>query len=95
MPKIEYKDETVECDEGDILRDVLLENDLTPHQGVANTLNCGGHGTCGTCAIRLEEGPIKEDEQSARLMIATHDNLEEVRLACQYVVTEDVVIEQP
>lgn len=95
MPNIQYKGETVECDEGEILRDVLLENDLSPHNGIANTLNCNGHGTCGTCAIRLEEGPVREDEQSTRLMIASHDDIEEVRLACQYEVTEDLVIEQP
>lgn len=95
MPEIEFRGETVECSEGEILRDVLLENDMSPHQGLTNTINCGGHGTCGTCAIRLVEGPIREDEQATRLMVATHDDLDEVRLACQYEVTEDIVIEQP
>lgn len=95
MPEIQYKGESVECEEGEILRDVLLEDDMTPHNGITDTLNCGGHGTCGTCAIRLVEGSVKEDEQSTRLKIATHDDIEEVRLACQYEVTEDIVIEQP
>lgn len=95
MPKITYNDDVVECNEGDNLRQVLIENDMTPHKGIAKSLNCRGNGTCGTCAVRITEGPVREDEQATRLKFATHDNMEEVRLACQYEVTEDLVIEKP
>ncbi|MFT4944089.1 MAG: ferredoxin [Halovenus sp.] len=95
MPTIDYNGEQVECEAGRNLRDVLLEHDLSPHTGVTNILNCNGHGTCGTCAIRLTEGPVRADEQATRLALATHDEMDTVRLACQYTVTEDVVIEQP
>lgn len=95
MPEITYRGETISCETGAVLRDCLLEHDLTPHTGIATRLNCRGSGTCGTCAIRITEGPVREDEQATRLKISRHDNLEEVRLACQYEVTEDLVIEQP
>ena len=95
MAKIKYNGETVECDEGEVLRDVLMKNNLTPHTGVKKKLNCGGNGTCGTCAVRLIEGSVKKDQQATRLKIATHDDIEEVRLACQYEVTDDIVIEKP
>lgn len=95
MPVIEYKGKEVECESGEILRDVLLRNDMSPHKGFTDTLNCGGHGTCGTCAIRVIEGPVKEDQRATRLKIATHENMNEVRLACQYEVTEDLKLEQP
>lgn len=95
MPNIQFNDKTIECNEGDNLRQVLIENDMTPHKGIAKSLNCGGNATCGTCAIRITEGPVREDEQATRLSFATHDDIEEVRLACQYEVTEDLVIEKP
>lgn len=95
VPTIDYDGEQVECEAGRNLREVLLEHDLSPHTGVTNILNCNGHGTCGTCAIRVTEGPVRTDEQATRLALATHDEMDTVRLACRYTVTEDVVIEQP
>lgn len=95
MYTVKYKNKEVECEEGDILRDVLLENDLTPHTGVTDTLNCGGHGTCGTCRIRILEGSVQENEKTTRLKISTDANEDDVRLACQFEVYDDIVIEQP
>lgn len=93
MPEIHYKDKVIECDTGDNLRSILIKSDMTSHNGVAKSLNCRGNGTRGTCAVRITEGSVRE--QSTRLRFATHDDMEEVRLACQYEVTEDVVIEKP
>lgn len=95
MPEITYDGETIECADGANLRSVLLDNGLSPHTGITKRINCGGNATCGTCAVRITEGPVRADEQATRLSIATHDDKEEVRLACQYAVTEDIVIEQP
>lgn len=97
MPEVEYRGETVDCKSGETLRQVLLDNGLSPHVGVANALNCGGNSTCGTCAVRVVDGDVGERTaiEDVRLRIATHDDTGEVRLACQYEVTEDVVIEQP
>ena len=95
MPTITYDGETIECAHGANLRSVLLGADLSPHTGLAKRVNCGGNATCGTCAIRITEGPVRADEQATRLSFATHDDMETVRLACQYSVTDDIVIEQP
>lgn len=95
MPDVRFQGETIACDEGENLRDVLLRADLSPHKGIAKRLNCGGNATCGTCAIRIVEGPVRQDEQATRLRLARHDRIEEVRLACQYEVTDDLLIERP
>jgi ferredoxin len=95
MPTINYNGEEVECEEGEVLRDILLENDLNPHEGVAKALNCGGHGTCGTCRIRVAEGSVGENKQSTRLKLSTDASDENVRLACQFEVHDDIVIEKP
>ena len=97
MPKIEYRGETVDCNRGETLRRVLLDNGLSPHIGVANAVNCGGNSTCGTCAIGVVDGDVGERTavEDVRLRLAAHEETEEVRLACQYEVTEDVVIERP
>lgn len=95
MPEVTFNGETIECEEGEILRDVLMEYDLTPHQGIAKRLNCGGHGTCGTCRIAVVEGGTGENEQSTRLKLSTDANNDDVRLSCQFEVTDDIVVEKP
>lgn len=95
MPTVEYQGEEVECEKGDTLRDVLLENNLTPHVGVTDSLNCGGHGTCGTCRIRVAEGGVGDNEMTTRLKLSTDAGEDNVRLACQFEVSDDIVIEQP
>jgi Na+-transporting NADH:ubiquinone oxidoreductase, subunit NqrF len=97
MPTITYDGETYECADGDRLRDVLLENGASPHTGIANQLNCNGHATCGTCAVRISDGPTGEATgiERTRLSVARHDDPASVRLACQYEVETDVTIEQP
>ena len=97
MPTITYGGETYECESGERLRDVLLENGATPHTGLAKQLNCGGKSTCGTCAVRITEGPVGEPTglERTRLGVARHEDKDSVRLACQYEVRSDIVIEQP
>jgi len=43
--------------EGAVLRDVLLEADISPHGRYARSLNCGGNGLCATCGVRLADEP--------------------------------------
>jgi ferredoxin len=70
MPKVEYQAEKAECKEGDTLLGVLLEDNLTPHSGVTDSLNCRGHGTCGTCRIRVTKGGVGDNEMTTRLKIS-------------------------
>ena len=69
--------------EGAVLRDVLLEADLSPHSRYARSLNCGGNGLCATCGVRLAEPPEPDH---------WHDDLADrfgyPRLACQLRVRD-------
>ena len=50
-------EETVEFKafDGETLRTAALRRGLaSPHNNRANTINCRGLGTCGTCAVRIE-----------------------------------------
>lgn len=95
MPTITFQGETFECDEGDTVRDVLARNQAMPHKGATKRINCGGNSMCGTCAVRVLEGPVgnPSGRERVRLKAATHDNKESVRLACQFEITDDIVIE--
>jgi ferredoxin len=63
---------------GATLRDVLVAAGLSPYTRLTERLNCGGRGLCGTCGVRIEEGPSAEH---------WHDALAErwgyPRLSCQ------------
>jgi ferredoxin len=69
---------------GTTLRDVLVEAGLSPYTRLTERLNCGGRGLCGTCGVRIEEGPSAEH---------WHDALAErwgyPRLSCQVRLRED------
>ncbi|MFC7134711.1 MULTISPECIES: 2Fe-2S iron-sulfur cluster binding domain-containing protein [Salinibaculum] len=92
MPTIEFQGETVECEAGATLRDVLLEAGLSPHNG-PTAVSCHGHGTCGTCAVDIE-GDVAEPSkrERRRLSFPPHDTDSGLRLACQVPVTADLVV---
>jgi ferredoxin len=70
---------------GATLRDVLVEGNLSPYTRLTERLNCGGRGLCGTCGVRIDEGPAADH---------WHDALAErwgyPRLSCQVRLNEDV-----
>jgi ferredoxin len=94
MPTIYFNDREIECEEGAILRNVLLDADETPHNGKANYVNCRGFGTCGTCAIEVVEGDVgpKNARENWRLDFPPHNSDSPLRLACQIEVHDDLVI---
>ncbi|WP_224336534.1 2Fe-2S iron-sulfur cluster-binding protein [Haloprofundus halobius] len=53
MPTVRFRGRDIDCEEGAVLRDVLLAAGLSPHNGRAQQLNCRGHATCGTCAVEI------------------------------------------
>jgi len=93
MPTVTFRGREIECDAGAILRDVLLEAGVSPHNGRADTLNCGGHGTCGTCAVEVT-GDVSDPErrERVRLSVPPHDGDSGLRLACQTRVQGDVTV---
>lgn len=91
MPTVTVRDREIECDEGAILRDVLLEAGISPHNGKADTFNCRGLATCGTCAVAVT-GDVSDPgpRERVRLSVPPHDPGTGLRLACQTRVTGDV-----
>ena len=61
MPTVEFQGTEIDCEEGTILRDVLLEAGESPHNGRTSTINCFGHGSCGTCAVDV--GVVRRHRQ--------------------------------
>jgi ferredoxin len=90
---------TVETPDGDtrelsadpdaVLRDVLLDADLSPHSRYA-VANCGGRGICATCGVRLADPPAPEH---------WHDDLADrfgyPRLSCQIRVRDGMYVTIP
>ena len=72
---------------GATLRDVLVAAGLSPHTRLTGRLNCGGRGLCGTCGVRIDEGPDAEH---------WHDSLAErwgyPRLSCQVRLDADAEV---
>jgi ferredoxin len=93
MPLVRFRDREIECETGEILRDVLRDAGVTPHNGLADTLNCGGLGTCGTCAVAVE-GSVSERNarERRRLSFPPHDPEDGLRLACQTRVRGDLTV---
>lgn len=94
MPTVQFQGQTIECEEGATLRDVLLEADANPHNGTAKYLHCRGRGVCGTCAVEIRNGDAgpKSDSESKRLSRAPFDDDTPLRLACQISVTDDLTV---
>ncbi|ERH07911.1 MAG: ferredoxin [Halonotius sp. J07HN4] len=95
MPTVHFRGEEIECREGATLRDVLLDADLTPHNGKATVLNCRGFGNCGTCAVKVDgEVTDKGIREKGRLLVPPHHPNYDLRLACQTKVMGDVTVEK-
>jgi ferredoxin len=93
MPTVEFRGRTIDCSEGEILRDVLLAAEESPHNGRAHTVNCRGHSSCGTCAVKID-GPISEPTmgERTRLSAPPHGGDDDLRLACQARVLGDLTV---
>jgi ferredoxin len=92
MPTVQFRGETVDCEAGATLRDVLLEAGLSVHNG-PRLASCHGLGTCGTCAVAVEgdvDPPARRER--ARLSVPPHSPDAGLRLACQVTVENDLVV---
>lgn len=93
MPTVAFAGRTIECPAGANLRVVLLRARLPLYTRAARALHCRGHGTCGTCAVKIE-GSVSEPTAAElrRLRLPPHDAERGLRLACQTNVLGDVVV---
>ena len=93
MPKVDFAGQSVECPLGANLRVVLLRARLPLYTRVARAIHCRGHGSCGTCAVRVE-GPVSEPTaaETRRLRLPPHQPDAGLRLACQCSVLGDLTV---
>ncbi|MGD1866574.1 MAG: 2Fe-2S iron-sulfur cluster-binding protein [Phormidesmis sp.] len=97
MPTITAQGKTVSCAVGANLREVLLANDIDLYSPRAKYINCMGIGTCGTCAVAIDEadkGAVSKTnwKDIARRNLPPHDPKKALRLACQTKVLGDISI---
>jgi ferredoxin len=93
MPTVQFEGTEVECEQGALLRDVLLDAGESPHNGGSALLNCHGFGTCGTCAVEVE-GEVSEPtrREQRRIRFPPHTPESGLRLACQTRVQGDLTV---
>jgi len=94
MPKVKFlpSETEVEVAEGTNLLDVALDNNVQIDH------NCGGNCACSTCHVIIEKGfeslgEMTEDEED--MLDEAEDLTETSRLACQCLVTKDMIIKIP
>lgn len=72
---------------GSNLRQVLLDNGLSPYAALTQRANCGGRGLCATCGVWPEEDIMPKQ---------WHDKIGRrfgyPRLSCQISVDTDMVV---
>ena len=93
MPIVSFQGHEIECLDGANLRVVLLRARLPLYTKAARALHCRGHGTCGTCAVRIE-GPVSEPTAAERLRLRLPPHVADrgLRLACQCSVLGDITV---
>ncbi len=82
------EDQTLSTPINKTLLAALLDN------GVLIPCACGGKGTCGTCKCKVEEGggDVLPTELS---LVSRKERLDQIRLACQVKVKEDLRVRIP
>ncbi|NJN73081.1 MAG: (2Fe-2S)-binding protein [Limnothrix sp. RL_2_0] len=95
MLKITFGEKVIDCNVGDNLRKVLLENDVPLYNGNARIINCMGIGSCGTCAVEITGNIADRNwKEQARLSFPPHKLDRQRRLACQVQVTDDLIVKK-
>ena len=89
MPKVYFpiQNRTIEVPYGANLRRTALDNGIDVYGFPAKFLNCGGHGLCGTCKVKVEPDWNLSDRTNAeekKLKAAP------LRLSCQAKVEGDI-----
>jgi ferredoxin len=84
------EESTLAAPVGANLRELLRERGHSPYTRLTERANCGGNGVCGTCGVRVRDGPDPDH---------WHDTLAGrwgyPRLSCQITVEDDMTVEIP
>mmetsp|Transcript_28345 Transcript_28345/g.47566 ORF Transcript_28345/g.47566 Transcript_28345/m.47566 type:complete len:429 (+) Transcript_28345:89-1375(+) len=105
---VTYRGKSFEVRKGAKLRTALLKNSVTPHNEGAVYVNCRGIGSCGTCAVEICGGTVRDDvsnkapvlplewtqAERIRLNFPPHSSPQnqKLRLACQVRCNEDLTV---
>ena len=94
MPQITFLPErvTVNAPAGESILDAALDNEIELDH------NCGGNCVCSTCHVVIEQGfeTLGEQSEDEQEMLEELDDPQPTsRLACQCVVTDDLVVRIP
>jgi ferredoxin len=86
---LEKRPTHLEVPKGSNLRQVLLQNGISPYTTVTRRLNCGGNGICATCGVWIRTEGVPPTHW--------HDKLAKQfgypRLSCQVTVDQDMEVE--
>ena len=84
----EHDIHTLQVSDGENLRRILLDNDISPYAPLTRVANCGGRGLCATCGIWIDNGePSPEhwhDKVGSRFGYP--------RLSCQISIRDDMTV---
>lgn len=87
---VKNKNITIEAKSGAKLYNVLIDNKIKIPS------LCGGNGQCGKCKVRIEaldKKEITKPTKKERLMLALINLDAGYRLACEYIVKQDIVVD--
>jgi uncharacterized 2Fe-2S/4Fe-4S cluster protein (DUF4445 family) len=87
--KIRNFDITIRAQKGDLLADKILES------GIDLSLYCQKKAVCGKCFVQILEGNLPPIDKNEDFLIRKNHLSQNHRLACQYKVTGNVVIDIP
>jgi ferredoxin len=83
---IKNKNITIEAKSGSNLYKLLQEHNI-----IVPTL-CSGNGQCGKCKVHVSSEQIQKPTKKERLILAIMSLDEGYRLACQYIIKSDIII---
>ena len=92
MLKIQFENQnrTIQVESGVNLREAAIQNKISVYPHIRKILNCRGRGLCTSCTVGIVSGKVdpKNDVENEKLA-GKNDN---IRLACQLTVNDDLVI---
>ncbi|HEX3021701.1 MAG TPA: ASKHA domain-containing protein [Lachnospiraceae bacterium] len=71
----------------------LLE--IARKHGIQIEADCAGAGICGKCRVKVIEGSLNDPTDSERAVLSDVELADGVRLSCEIVVQNDMVVEIP
>lgn len=77
----------LEVKRGLILRQALMENELSPHDAITDYINCRGDGVCAFCSVRL-----KSDAREPQQWLDNFISKLGWRISCKVPVDRDLTV---